>query len=157
MSDHNSPADPHHRCDSPRYSNITTAVLEHTDEVWNVRWSHDGEYLAGAGKGESAIIWAVGVSYYLLPSCLSADSEILSPRKNRANGNARNISFCESNTPWDVWRGLWMTRFCSPIRILISRCGTPVYVQSSIHTHSCSHSLRSPVCVYAPSKLIPKR
>ena len=102
MSDHNSPADPHHRCDSPRYSNITTAVLEHTDEVWNIRWSHDGEYLAGAERRESAIIWAVGVGYYLLPSRLSADSEILLARE-RAGPMGMDATACSASpTPRGV-------------------------------------------------------
>ena len=37
---------------------ITTTNLKvHKDEVWNIKWSHDGEYLASASKDKSAIIW----------------------------------------------------------------------------------------------------
>jgi len=40
---------------------ITTTVLKvHKDEVWNIKWSHDGAYLASASKDKSAIIWRTG-------------------------------------------------------------------------------------------------
>jgi len=43
-------------------SRATTTILQvHTDEVWNVAWSHDGLYLASASKDKSAIIWRTGV------------------------------------------------------------------------------------------------
>ncbi|KAF9246442.1 WD40-repeat-containing domain protein [Melanogaster broomeanus] len=32
----------------------------HTDEVWNVAWSHDGLRLASASKDKTAIIWRIG-------------------------------------------------------------------------------------------------
>ncbi|KAF9792158.1 WD40 repeat-like protein [Thelephora terrestris] len=65
---HNSPPDSmsfslyrDHHCDSSCFPNTTTTILEiHTDEVWNIEWSHSGEYLASAGKDKSAIIWRVG-------------------------------------------------------------------------------------------------
>ena len=42
---------------------ITTTILEvHKDEVWNIKWSHDGAYLASASKDKCAIIWRRGVS-----------------------------------------------------------------------------------------------
>ena len=42
---------------------ITTAILQvHKDEVWNIKWSHDGAYLASASKDKSAIIWRRRVS-----------------------------------------------------------------------------------------------
>ena len=71
---HNSPADSlsfslyrDHHCDSSCFPNTTTTILEvHTDEVWNIEWSHNGEYLASAGKDKSAIIWRVGVSQCFL-------------------------------------------------------------------------------------------
>jgi WD40 repeat protein len=67
---HNSPRDSNsfslftnHQCDKASFPRITTAILAvHTDEVWNVEWSHDGVYLASAGKDKSAIIWRIGVS-----------------------------------------------------------------------------------------------
>ena len=41
----------------------TTAILEvHKDEVWSLEWSHDGRWLASAGKDRTVIIWSVGVS-----------------------------------------------------------------------------------------------
>ncbi|KAF8236247.1 WD40 repeat-like protein [Tricholoma matsutake] len=43
------------------FPSITTTILEvHTDEVWNVEWSHDGQYLATASKDKTAIIWRLG-------------------------------------------------------------------------------------------------
>ena len=52
-----------HYCPSDEFPTITTTILEsHKDEVWNLEWSHDGRYLATAGKDKSAIIWRVGVS-----------------------------------------------------------------------------------------------
>jgi WD40 repeat protein len=52
-----------HRCNESDFPRITTTILEvHKDEVWNIKWSHDGAYLASASKDESAIIWCRGVS-----------------------------------------------------------------------------------------------
>ena len=51
-----------HRCSKADFPQITTTILEvHTDEVWNIEWSHDGNYLASASKDKSAIIWRRGV------------------------------------------------------------------------------------------------
>jgi WD40 repeat protein len=50
-----------HRCNKSDFPRITTTILEvHKDEVWNVKWSHDGAYLASASKDKSAIIWRRG-------------------------------------------------------------------------------------------------
>ncbi|KAF9558038.1 WD40 repeat-like protein [Agrocybe pediades] len=52
-----------HRCDKSEFPRITTTILEvHTDEVWNIEWSHDGAYLASASKDKTAIIWRRGSS-----------------------------------------------------------------------------------------------
>ncbi|KZT09725.1 WD40 repeat-like protein [Laetiporus sulphureus 93-53] len=49
-----------HVCDKSTFPRVTTAILEvHTDEVWNLEWSHSGRYLASASKDKSAIIWRV--------------------------------------------------------------------------------------------------
>ena len=51
-----------HRCSKDDFPRITTTILEvHTDEVWCIEWSHDGNYLASGGKDKSAIIWRRGV------------------------------------------------------------------------------------------------
>lgn len=34
-------------------------LLDHTDEVWHLQFSHDGEMLASCGKDQTAIIWDV--------------------------------------------------------------------------------------------------
>jgi hypothetical protein len=67
---HNPPPDARHslysdhHCSKNDFPRIMTTILEvHTDEVWNLEWSHDGNYLASAGKDKSAIIWRRGVSY----------------------------------------------------------------------------------------------
>lgn len=53
-----------HRCDKDGFPRVTTAILDaHSDEVWNLQWSHNGEYLASAGKDQTAIIWRVGVRF----------------------------------------------------------------------------------------------
>mmetsp|Transcript_20610 Transcript_20610/g.24748 ORF Transcript_20610/g.24748 Transcript_20610/m.24748 type:complete len:637 (-) Transcript_20610:656-2566(-) len=58
--------DPHvsllsdHVCTINEIPTITTQVLEdHTDEVWYLQFSHNGEYLASASKDNTAIIWKV--------------------------------------------------------------------------------------------------
>ena len=36
----------------------TTSILGvHTDEIWDIEWSHDGQYLASAGRDKTLIIW----------------------------------------------------------------------------------------------------
>ncbi|KAF8136439.1 WD40 repeat-like protein [Boletus edulis] len=50
-----------HHCDREDFPCVTTTVLDvHTDEVWNVAWSHDGLRLASASKDKTAIIWRIG-------------------------------------------------------------------------------------------------
>ncbi|KAF9447666.1 WD40 repeat-like protein [Macrolepiota fuliginosa MF-IS2] len=52
-----------HHCNKSDFPNTTTTILQgHTDEVWNMQWSHDGTYLATCGKDKTAIIWKTGVS-----------------------------------------------------------------------------------------------
>ncbi|KAG2077968.1 WD40 repeat-like protein [Suillus decipiens] len=66
---HNSHVDPSlaslfsdHTCDKESFPRITTTILEvHSDEVWNVAWSHDGVRLASASKDKTAIIWRIGL------------------------------------------------------------------------------------------------
>ncbi|KAI0807887.1 WD40 repeat-like protein [Fomes fomentarius] len=49
-----------HLCDRDAFPRVTTTILQvHTDEVWNLEWSHSGRYLATASKDKSAIIWRV--------------------------------------------------------------------------------------------------
>jgi len=55
-----------HHCDREDFPCVTTTVLDvHTDEVWNVAWSHDGLRLASASKDKTAIIWRIGASVLL--------------------------------------------------------------------------------------------
>ncbi|GAA5867882.1 hypothetical protein JCM1840_003474 [Sporobolomyces johnsonii] len=49
---------------SGAFPDYTTHILrEHTDEVWRMAWSHNGEYLATAGKDRSVIIWRVKTGF----------------------------------------------------------------------------------------------
>ncbi|KAF8637401.1 hypothetical protein AX17_002896 [Amanita inopinata Kibby_2008] len=49
-----------HQCNKSAFPRLTTTILDgHTDEVWNIEWSHDGCYLASASKDKSVIIWQV--------------------------------------------------------------------------------------------------
>ncbi|KAG6830752.1 hypothetical protein H0H92_014833 [Tricholoma furcatifolium] len=64
---HNSPLDStsaslyaDHICSKSAFPRVTTTILEvHTNEVWNLEWSHDGRQLATAGKDKTVIIWQV--------------------------------------------------------------------------------------------------
>nr|ANC28035.1 WD-repeat protein [Polyporus umbellatus] len=49
-----------HICERNAFPRVATASLQvHTDEVWNLEWSHNGRYLATASKDKTAIIWRV--------------------------------------------------------------------------------------------------
>ncbi|THH10834.1 hypothetical protein EW145_g1054 [Phellinidium pouzarii] len=50
-----------HQCNREAFPLLTTNILkEHMDEVWNIKWSHDGQYLASASKDKTAFIWRIG-------------------------------------------------------------------------------------------------
>ncbi|KAF5358519.1 hypothetical protein D9756_001366 [Leucocoprinus leucothites] len=52
-----------HHCNKSDFPNTTTTILQgHSDEVWNMQWSHDGTYLATCGRDKTAIIWKMGIS-----------------------------------------------------------------------------------------------
>lgn len=56
-----------HVCGQEYFPGITTASLEvHTDEVWDIQWSHDGCYLASASSDKTAMIWKLGVCFVAL-------------------------------------------------------------------------------------------
>ena len=51
---------------------LTTVILkEHDDEVWNVKWSHNGQYLASASRDKSAFIWFIGVGNHVAKGILT--------------------------------------------------------------------------------------
>lgn len=56
-----------HTCGRERFPTVTTFILEHTNEVWDLRWSNNGEYLATASADKTAIIWRIGVTFQFLP------------------------------------------------------------------------------------------
>ncbi|KAG9043771.1 hypothetical protein FS837_009137 [Tulasnella sp. UAMH 9824] len=49
-----------HECSRAAFPNVTTNILEHEDEVWNLSWSRDGRYLASASKDKKATVWYIG-------------------------------------------------------------------------------------------------
>ncbi|KAF8891225.1 WD40 repeat-like protein [Infundibulicybe gibba] len=52
-----------HQCNKSAFPRTTTTILTgHTDEVWNMEWSHDGTYLASASRDKTVIIWRIEVS-----------------------------------------------------------------------------------------------
>lgn len=49
-------------CDPAAFPSATTHILkDHTDEIWRLEFSHDGKWLATAGRDQTAIIWNVQV------------------------------------------------------------------------------------------------
>ncbi len=49
-----------HKCPRQEFPTITTHVLaEHLDEVWDVKWSHNGRYLASASVDMTVIVWKI--------------------------------------------------------------------------------------------------
>jgi len=46
-----------HRCSLGEIPKACVAVLEHDDEVWDVKFSHDGSRIASASKDRSIIVW----------------------------------------------------------------------------------------------------
>ncbi|CAN0897444.1 WD repeat-containing protein 26 homolog [Linum grandiflorum] len=52
-----------HRCGKDQIPSRTLQILEaHSDEVWFLKFSHTGKYLASSSNDRSAIIWEVGAS-----------------------------------------------------------------------------------------------
>lgn len=50
------------QCDPGQFPSYTTRILkEHTDEIWRLEFSHDGKWLATAGRDKTVIIWNVTV------------------------------------------------------------------------------------------------
>lgn len=44
------------------FPTYTSHVLQdHTDEVWRLEWSHNGDWLATAGKDRTVMLWNVKV------------------------------------------------------------------------------------------------
>ncbi|KAL1406407.1 hypothetical protein Q8F55_008106 [Vanrija albida] len=49
-----------HQCVSGTFPSVTTHILaDHTDEVWRIEWSPNGNYLASASKDKTVVIWAL--------------------------------------------------------------------------------------------------
>ncbi|KAJ7343183.1 WD40 repeat-like protein [Mycena albidolilacea] len=65
---HNTPSSPagfslfsDHRCDKTGFPRVTTTILQvHTDQVWMLEWSRNGNLLASASSDKSVIIWGIG-------------------------------------------------------------------------------------------------
>jgi hypothetical protein len=53
-----------HSCDSDAFPSATIKVLSgHQDEVWDIKFSHDGTKLASSSKDNSVIIWDTEVVF----------------------------------------------------------------------------------------------
>ena len=47
-----------HQCQTNTFPSVTTHILaDHTDEVWRIKWSPNGQLLASAGKDKLVVIW----------------------------------------------------------------------------------------------------
>jgi len=57
-----------HSCTSKQIPTVTKNILEkHTDEVWYIKFSYNGKYLASASKDNTIILWDVlSPVYYLI-------------------------------------------------------------------------------------------
>lgn len=54
-------------CDSSSFPALTNYILkDHTDEIWRLEFSHNGEWLATAGRDKTAIIWKIKVRHLFL-------------------------------------------------------------------------------------------
>jgi WD repeat-containing protein 26 len=52
-----------HMYDNDASPHVTTTILEvHSDEVWNVAWSHDGTRLASASRDRLLLFGALGLA-----------------------------------------------------------------------------------------------
>lgn len=51
------------KTDRSQFPLVMSARLQHhEDEVWNVAWSHSGEFLVSVGKDKLVVVWRIGVS-----------------------------------------------------------------------------------------------
>lgn len=56
-----------HTCDSNAFPSATIKVLTgHKDEVWDIKFSHDGTKLASSSRDSCVIIWDTQVSLSML-------------------------------------------------------------------------------------------
>lgn len=96
-----------HRCSKDDFPRITTTILEvHTDEVWCIEWSHDGNYLASGGKDKSAIVWRRGVccTFFHINDAYSCYDSQQSIPFYRQTGPPISF-FVTINILLDVWLG----------------------------------------------------
>jgi len=78
-----------HSCDSAAFPSATIRVLSgHKDEVWDIKFSHDGTKLASSSKDSSVIIWDTHVSLFNITSIDIQTWEQLHTLKDHAGGVA---------------------------------------------------------------------
>lgn len=95
---HNIPTSPtgfslfsNHQCDETGFPRVTTTILKvHTDQVWMLEWSRDGNSLASASSDKSVIIWGLGVCF-LPPAHGTLLTRLGSLKRNRRYGSGRNV------------------------------------------------------------------
>lgn len=107
-----------HNCPKEMFPLITSNILKHhIDEVWNLKWSNDGQYLATAGRDKSAIIWHIGVSSDLCvdKEWLNPDMHLCSRKFRHKKGSAHwSGSLMGTSTQLDVFPGRRMIPCYSP-------------------------------------------
>jgi WD repeat-containing protein 26 len=59
-----------HGCDGSLFPSSTVKILMHKDEVWDIKFSHNGTRLASSSKDSCVIIWD---TYVLRPLYTSAN------------------------------------------------------------------------------------
>lgn len=127
---HNAPLDSRtfslyadHICDRNAFPQVTTAILEvHTDEVWNIAWSHSGNYLASVGRDKTAIIWRVEVSHAFMQAVHQGCFLVTGgpERTIRSTTKIHRLESCRRKSSSGsicsrsvVWLGRWTTQYCS--------------------------------------------
>lgn len=109
-------ATPHETSNTPspeRPAYTTTITLKHhTDEVWNLRWSHDGAYLATCGKDGRLLVWKLGVGFY--SAAVDHDfvpDHMRSHEQAPVRDNATSCTTCpDTITPLLLAHGHWTTQ-----------------------------------------------
>lgn len=141
-----------HVCDKDEFPRVTTIILDgHTDEVWNLEWSHSGNFLATASRDKSAIIWRIDVIHLCFPSYrqLITSLQCDADPSTRACGALYTLQDHEWPVGCVAWSlddsilltageniiKMWNTRVCCRLAVLGVPCTYLVFrpVASSVH------------------------
>jgi len=115
-----------HHCNKSDFPNTTTTILHgHSDEVWNLQWSHDGSYLATCGKDKTAIIWKITVSRPQTPCNTLVTFFLYRYQQIPLPIGQHTIYYETTNTPSAVSPGPSTMPSSSQVQNSISSSGTP--------------------------------